>query len=62
MRLVDDWRRVASRSLSSWLLVAGILAMVLPELWFGWTGHDYNLYVAWWGGMLLLLAALGGRR
>lgn len=62
MRLVDDWRRVASRSLSSWLLVAGILAMVLPELWFGWTGHDYNPYVAWWGGMLLLLAALGGRR
>ena len=61
MRLVDDWRRVASRSLSFWLLVAGILAMVLPELWFGFTGRDYNPYVAWWGGMLLLLGALGGR-
>lgn len=61
MRLVDDWRRVASRSLSFWLLVAGILAMVLPELRFGWTGHDYNPYVAWWSGMLLLLGALGGR-
>lgn len=61
MRLVDDWRRVASRSLSFWLLVAGILAMVLPELWFGWTGRDYNPYIAWWVGMLLLLGALGGR-
>jgi hypothetical protein len=29
MRLVDDWRRVASRSLFFGLLVAGILAMVL---------------------------------
>lgn len=61
MRLVDDWRRVVSRSLSFWLLIFGILAMVLPEVRYGLTGQDYDPFLAWWTGILLLVAAAGGR-
>jgi GH24 family phage-related lysozyme (muramidase) len=61
MRLVDDWRRVVSRSLSFWLLIFGILVMVLPEVRYGLTGHDYDPFLAWWTGILLLVAAAGGR-
>jgi len=61
MKLVPEWRRVVSRSLSFWLIVAAILVMAVPELWYGWTDQDYNPYVEWWAGILLLVAVLGGR-
>lgn len=61
MKLVDNWRRVVSLSLSFWLQVAGLLAMILPEAWYAWTGQDYDPHVAWWLGVLLLVAGLAGR-
>lgn len=61
MRLVPDWRRVALLSLSFWMQVAGLAVMVLPELWYGITGQDYDPNVAWWLGVGLLVAGLGGR-
>jgi GH24 family phage-related lysozyme (muramidase) len=41
--------------------VAGILVLVLPELRYRLTGQDYDPYLAWWLGMLFLVAGLAGR-
>jgi GH24 family phage-related lysozyme (muramidase) len=61
MRLVSDWRRVVLLSLSFWMQVAGLLVLILPEIWFRWTGQDYNPIFAWWSGTLFLVAGLAGR-
>ena len=61
MKLVDDWRKVASHSLSFYMQIAGLLAMVLPELWFHFTGQDYDPFLSWWLGIALLLAGIIGR-
>lgn len=60
-RLVTDWRRVALLSLSFWMQVAGLAVLVLPEIWYRFTGEDYDPNVAWWMGVLLLLAGICGR-
>lgn len=61
MNLIDDWRRVAALSLSFWMQVAGFLVLIVPELRFMITGQDYDPALAWWIGMMLLLAGLVGR-
>jgi GH24 family phage-related lysozyme (muramidase) len=61
MKLVSDWRRVLLLSLSFWMQVAGLLVLILPELRYRLTGQDYDPYLAWWLGVLFLLAGLGGR-
>lgn len=61
MQLISEWRRVVALSLSFWLQVAGMLVLVAPELWFRWTGQDYDPYVVWWLSAILLLAGLAGR-
>lgn len=60
-KLVSDARRVVLISLSFWMQVAGILVLVLPELRYRLTGQDYDPYLAWWLGMLFLVAGLAGR-
>ncbi len=60
-RLISDWRRVLLLSLSFWMQVAGLLVLILPELWFHWTGQDYDPVVAWWLGALFLAAGFAGR-
>jgi len=61
MKLVDNWRRVMALSLSFWMQVAGLLVLILPELYFYLTERDYDPYLAWSVGVLLLLAGLIGR-
>ncbi|MEP1943144.1 MAG: lysozyme [Sulfitobacter sp.] len=61
MNFISDWRRVAAVSLSFWMQVAGLLVLILPEIWFALTGQDYDPVFAWWTGVLLLLAGLIGR-
>ncbi|TIR22129.1 MAG: lysozyme [Mesorhizobium sp.] len=61
MRLVADVRRVVLLSLSFWMQVFGLAVLVLPELWYHVTGQDYDPNVAWWLGVLLLLAGIVGR-
>ncbi|PBC01717.1 lysozyme [Mesorhizobium sp. WSM3860] len=61
MRLVADVRRVVLLSLSFWMQVFGLAVLVLPELWYRVTGQDYDPNVAWWLGVLLLLAGIVGR-
>jgi lysozyme len=61
MRLVSDWRRVLLLSLSFWMQAAGLAVLILPELWYRWTDQDYDPNAAWWLGLLLLLAGMGGR-
>lgn len=61
MRLIDDWRRVLLLSLSFWMQVAGLAVLILPELRYSLTGQDYDPYLAWWLGVLLLLAGIIGR-
>lgn len=60
-RLVADWRRVLLFSLSFWLMFLGLAVLILPELWYRQTGQDYDPNIAWWLGVLLLVAAMGGR-
>lgn len=59
--LVEDWRRVLLLSLSFWMQMAGLAALVLPELYYRLTGNDYDPYIFWWIGVLLLLAGMVGR-
>lgn len=61
MRLVPDVRRVVLLSLSFWMQVFGLAVLILPELWYGWTGQDYDPNVAWWLAVGLLLAGIIGR-
>ncbi|SFO58400.1 Phage-related lysozyme (muramidase), GH24 family [Cohaesibacter marisflavi] len=61
MELVTDWRRVVATSLSFWMQVIGLLLMIVPEIWYAATGQDYNPAVAWWLGVLFLVAGLAGR-
>jgi lysozyme len=61
MRLVPDWRRVLLLSLSFWMQVAGLAVLILPELRYALTGQDYDPYLAWWLGVLFLLAGIVGR-
>jgi len=60
-RLVPDARRVLLLSMSFWMQVFGLAVLVLPEVYFRWTGEDYDPYFAWWLSALLLLAGLVGR-
>ncbi|MBZ9683192.1 lysozyme [Mesorhizobium sp. CO1-1-2] len=60
-RLVPDVRRVVLLSLSFWMQVFGLAVLVLPELWYGWTGQDYDPNLAWWLGVLFLLGGIIGR-
>lgn len=60
-RFVTDWRRVLLLSLSFWMQVAGLLALILPELRYRWTGQDYDPYLFWWLGVGFLLAGIVGR-
>lgn len=61
MPVISDWRRVLLISMSFWMQVAGLLVLVLPELWFYWTGQDYDPALAWWLGALFIVAGLAGR-
>jgi lysozyme len=60
-QLVDNWRRVVLLSLSFWMQVLGLAALILPELYYGLTGSDYDPNLFWWIGVLLLLAGIIGR-
>ncbi|PBB80267.1 MULTISPECIES: lysozyme [unclassified Mesorhizobium] len=61
MRLVPDVRRVVLLSLSFWMQVFGLAVLIVPELWYGWTGQDYDPNIAWWLAVGLLLAGIIGR-
>jgi len=61
MKLVGNAKRIAAVSYSFWLTVAGIISMVVPELFYGATGIDLNPYLFWFIGILLLIASLIGR-
>ncbi|CDX26619.1 Lysozyme [Mesorhizobium plurifarium] len=61
MRLVTDWRRVVLLSLSFWMQILGIAVLVLPEFWYRLTEQDYDPNIAWWLGLGLLVAGVGGR-
>ncbi|ESY82051.1 glycosyl hydrolase [Mesorhizobium sp. LNHC221B00] len=60
-RLVTDWRRVVLLSLSFWMQLAGLAVLIAPELRYSLTGQDYDPYLAWWLGVLFLLAGIVGR-
>lgn len=61
MKLVSDWRRVVARSFSFWATVAGVVALVAPELRYRLTGVDTDPYMMWLIALGLLLASLVGR-
>ena len=61
MKPVENWRRVVALSLSFWMQVAGVLALILPEILFAATGIDTDPVMLWWLGILLLVAGIIGR-
>ena len=61
MNIVPNWRRVAAISLSFWMQICGLLALVYPEVKYGLTGEDSDPALFWWLGVLLLLAGIVGR-
>jgi len=61
MKMISEWRRVVTLSLSFWMQVFGLLVLIGPELYFYLTGNDYDPVVSWWAGVLLLVAGLVGR-
>ncbi len=61
MKLIHDWRRVVALSFSFWAQVLGLLVLIVPEVIYAATGRDYDPYIAWWAGVLLLLFGLIGR-
>ena len=34
MKLVENWKRVVSISLSFWMQVIGLLILIIPEAWY----------------------------
>ncbi|MGN7292356.1 lysozyme [Rhizobium sp. SAFR-030] len=61
MNLVANWRRVVALSLSFWMQAFGLLALIGPEVWYYFTGHDYNPYIAFKVGVGFGVAGLFGR-
>ena len=61
MKLVDGTRRVVAYSLSFWLSIIGLAALIGPEVRFRLTGQDYDPYLFWWISALLLVASAAGR-
>jgi lysozyme len=59
--LVDNWRRVVALSLSFWMQVLGLLALIVPELWYFFTGEDYDPRLMWGIGVGMNVAGLVGR-
>jgi GH24 family phage-related lysozyme (muramidase) len=60
-RLIDDVGRVLAISLSFWMQVAGLLAILGPEVRFRLTGEDYDPYLFGYLGVGFLIAGLAGR-
>lgn len=61
MKLVDNAGRIVAYSLSFWMQVFGLLALLVPEAWFYATGRDLNPVLLWWVGVGLLLGGIVGR-
>lgn len=61
MKLIADWRRVIALSISFWAQVLGLFALILPELAYGLWGIEFDPYVLWWIGVMLLLFGIAGR-
>ena len=61
MKLVENWKRVVSISLSFWMQVIGLLILIIPEAWYAITGRDYDPRLAWTLGVFFLLAGILGR-
>lgn len=59
--LVSNWRRVTALSLSFWMQIFGVVAMIWPELKFMFTGQDSDPVFYWWLGIVLLVAGIAGR-
>lgn len=59
--LTSDWRGVMASSLSFWMQIFGLLVLIVPEILYVRTGQDYDPVLAWWLGMLLLMAGVIGR-
>ena len=55
MKLVENWKRVVSISLSFWMQVIGLLILIIPEAWYAITGRDYDPRLAWTLGVFFLL-------
>lgn len=61
MKLVDNAGRIVAYSISFWMQVFGLAALILPEAWFYATGQDLNPVFLWWVGVGLLLGGMIGR-
>ena len=61
MKLVDDWRRIVSISLSFWMQIVGLLVLIIPEARYMLTRQDSDPYLSWWLGVILLFAGIVGR-
>lgn len=59
--VIPEWRRVIAISLSFWMQIFGVVAMVWPELKFMFTGQDSDPVFYWWLGIVLLVAGIAGR-
>ena len=61
MKLVPDFRRVVATSLSFWMQLLGLVALIGPEILYFSTGQDTDPGFLFYLGMLLLLADVVGR-
>lgn len=62
MRMISNWKAVATRAHSMWAFYLGIIALVAPEVWFGFMGYDIvHPRVPWLAGLGFIIYGIVGR-
>lgn len=61
MRLVPNWKKIATRASSQWAGYLGLLVLVVPEALFYFLGLDLNPRVTWCVGVGLIVYQLLSR-
>ena len=62
MRLIPNWKQIATRSHSMWAFYLGVAVLAAPEVVFVLTGYDaVSPYLTGYGGLALLIYGGLGR-
>jgi len=62
MKLVKNWKRIATRSHSMWAVYLGIITLFGPEIWYALAGYDIvSPYLTGYLGIAFLIYGGIGR-
>lgn len=61
MKLIENWKAVATKSHSMWAFYLSFICLIAPEAIYALSERDTNPRIWWFAGVLLLVFGIGGR-